>query len=460
MIGIMYFLLGIIIVISELTRKKDKYIDYFTIFNIYFVAYYIIPSAVSNIDNDYHSRYSAYVDYSNGSMMAFSMVLLSYICVAIGYLCPIQIGKAYTWQPNRYRREIPNENQFFGFIIAGLAFLGMASFVFYSSLYGGIRNTLINAALIRNNAYQTVNDSGAVEFVRRFVVCLQYCAYFIFIRYLLGNSNKIILIIGYILASIQLIVHAGRGAILTFILILILTYYEVTKKKIHFKTWMTMGVGVCAGILLLRPLLVSLSSLNQGFDVFISEFMRRIKDPTAAKVGNDSFQQVVYNLEHKYVSLETAIISINNGNYRFDFFRDIFAALVAIFPSAILPFTKPNSIDYYNTRLIVGDAATGAIPPGGVAMGYYALGILGVIIFSLFTGIIGKRAELYFDSFDSGYLKMVKVINMFVWCDFFINGELREWTLRYFVFIILMIMIFISAKKTRREDSDWTNKKI
>ena len=454
MVGSLYCVLGVIIVISELFRKKERIFDYFTFFNIYFIAYYILPSAVSNLDANYHSRYSAYVDYSHGSIYGFIMVLIAYLCVAIGYLCPISIGKMVTWKKNKYKRSIQTEDKFFFILTMSLIIIGGISFIAYSYLYGGIKNTLINSALIRDHAVQAVTDSGSIEFIKRFVICLQYAGYLVYIRYLSGKTNKLLLVLGMMAALIQLIVHAGRSAILTFVLILIITYYETTNKKIKFRTWVMMGIGVSVGILVLRPLLVSLSSLNQGFDVFVSEFSRRINNPSTAKNGNDSFQQVVYNLEHKYVSLETAIKATSTGAYKYDFFRDIFAALVAIFPSAILPFIKPNSIDYYNTRLIVGEASTGAIPPGGVAMGYYAMGVLGVIIFSLFTGITGKRAEIYFDSFDSKYIKVLKMVNMFVWCDFFINGELREWTLRYFVYIIMMLVIIISSKKTRRTECE------
>jgi hypothetical protein len=248
------------------------------------------------------------------------------------------------------------------------------------------------------------------------------------------------------MASLYLVVNAGRGAILTFILVLVFANYLYTEKKVKLRTWVIITLLIAIGIIYLRPLLTSLSSLKDGFSTFISEFSRRAHtgkaDITSIK---DMIFNVSYYLEHKYVSLETAINAIAEGRYEFNFFVDIWAAAIAVFPSVILPFSKPNSIDTYNTMLILGTTANGVIPPGGVAFGYYSLGLVGVIIFSFFVGIVGKRTEIFFDSFDSRYMSILKTVNMFVWIDLFINGELREWVLRYFIFICIMIVIFMQT---------------
>lgn len=451
MIGYLYITLGCIIVLFELKRYKETFVDYLTMFNIYFIGYYVVAPAVYNIFPGYVSRYERYVGSLQGTFTAFILVTLAYFCVAVAYSRPFKLGRFKSWKQENIVRKVKNEAVFFQSMSAVLLFIGVVALVLYSSMYGGVISTLTNAALIRDNTFKATNSNSSIEFVSRFIICLQYFAYLVYAKYLNKQVNRLTLLFALVMGALSLIIHAGRAAILTFMLVLIFSNYQLAQKKVKISSWIILGIGVMLGIVCLRPLLVSMSSLKDGFSVFLSEFIRRISSNSTDFNLKENMFQVTYYLEHKYVSLETAISAISKGEYRFDFFRDIFAAAVAIFPSAILPFTKPNSIDTYNTLLIKGSEVGGIVPPGGVAFGYYALGGIGVIIFSVIVGIVGKRLEIYFDQYkDNGFMIVLKTITMFVWVDLFINGELREWTLRYFVFLIIMIVVRLNS--TRGDD--------
>lgn len=329
--------------------------------------------------------------------------------------------------------------------------MGGLSLIAYCSMYGGVIRTLMNSALIRDRVIES-SGSSAIEFISRFVICLMYAAFFMYVKYLKREVGVWWLVSSVVLAALYLIIHAGRGAILTFILTMLMIRISLKKEKIKISKLLVMGIIVLVGVYFLRPLLVSMQSLKDGFSVFCSDFVRRITNDGASSVSfTDLLNNLCRYLEHKYVSLEVAIRSIRQGTYNFNCFRDVFVALISVVPSALLPFDKPSSIDKENTLLVLGSAyeGNGVIPPGGVAFGYYALGAAGVTIFALAIGIIGRRIQKYYNSFDSDYFVMLENVCMFIWVDWFINGELRECVLRYFVFIFLSICIAVSARRKK-----------
>lgn len=448
--GFLYVFLAIFIVCFELLRKKKKQFDYLTLFNIYFVAYYCFPPICMNLLQGYTNRYNI----SYRSFYAFFLIMLSYLVVILAYKVRFVIKKGVITSKSNYRiyRYIKNERIFIQNMVRVLFFIGFISFCGYSMIYGGFANTLMNAALIRDGLVESSGDFTSIEFIKRFIICLEYMALFVIVMWQKKNVSIWILILSILCAGVYLIIHAGRAAILTFALIVIFilnsnTQGSNTKKKIGILKWALMFGIVGIGIIYLRPLLVSLSSLSEGFDAFINAFQRRINTNTNVIDFKSFLFNVAYYLEHKYISVETAIYAISNRCYSFNFFIDIISAAVSIIPSVLLPFNKPSSIGTVNTKLVLGYEGS-SMPPGGVAFGYYALGILGVVLFAFVIGVVGRKMEQYFDSYKSEYINSVKYTAMFVWVDLFINGELREWFLRYFVFLCIVVVIHLKSKRS------------
>ena len=292
-------------------------------------------------------------------------------------------------------------------------------------------------------------SGDSIAFLSQFVVCFLYASYLAFIKYLKKEISISKFIFHIIWAVIYLIIHAGRGAILTYVITMFFIYIFTSGKKIKTKNLLLLFIVVLLGVSYLRPLLVSLSSLTDGFSAFLKAFSNRISSNNSVGFSlSGLLSKLCFYVEHKYISTEVAIASINNNIISINYFRDIWVALVALIPASFLPFAKPNSIAYYNTALIMGNnSITGVIPPGGVAFGYYALGFVGVIIFSSAIGTAGKKLVDYFDSYKSDYMYGIKIINMLIWIDFFINGELKECVIRYFVFLVFLIVIKIKSKK-------------
>lgn len=449
MLGYLYLFFGIVIILLEFVRKKKEYIDYLTIFNLFFVMYYIVPATISNIFLDYTSRYYIYLSISKDSYYAFLLIIISYLMIFIGYSFKIKIGEFYSWKSIHYNRYIYKEERFIKVTIAILLVIGISSFLLYASLVGGVKELLLNASNIRGGFYQMTEETSSIAFISKFIICLQIASLFIYSRYLNHKFSKIKLLISFIPASIFFIVNAGRAAILRFILVIFLSKKGYYAYRISLLKWGIISVLMIAGILYLRPLLVSLADLKYGYGYFISEFFRRANETEYMNGFKNILYGISFYFEHKYVSLETSMMVIEKGQYSFNFFSDIFKAIVSIIPSMFLPFEKPSSIGKINTDFITGSELSGVIPPGGVAFGYYAMGILGVVIFSLFIGILGKRLELFFDSYNSSFIQVYKTMIMFIWVDLFINGELVEWVHRYFVYIIITAFVYKYTYKVK-----------
>jgi len=392
MLSVFYFVIFLAIVFFELTRKKQRLFDYLTFFNIYFVGFYLFPAFVINCSLiDYTSRYSRYLENIQGTLHAAILILFSYIMVVIGYI--------FTKRKSRKKItvEIKNETLVFRRVNYALIIIGLISLIIYGGMFGGVKRLLLYAGSIRGGLIVADGDSN-IEFIGRFIAALMYPSYFIFSRYLKTKKGKIKLIISFAFAALWLIVHAGRGAVLEYILVLYLTYMLVENKKIDPIKIIGLFAVIFIGINYLRPIFTNLMYLQDSFGVFWNKFINESTSGRYAVNGiQDVFLKLSYYLDYKYVSLEVAIQAVNSGVHRINFFFEIFIALISIIPSKFLFFTKPASITFYNTLYITGiHESKMQIPSGGIALGYYSLSWVGVILFSLLVGVIGKKLNNLF----------------------------------------------------------------
>ena len=116
--------------------------------------------------------------------------------------------------------------------------------------------------------------------------------------------------------------------------------------------------------------------------------------------------------------------------------------------SGILPFDRPPSVISFNTAYITG-VFESRIPPGGIAFGYYAYSWLGVLVFSVATGVIGKKVGKFFLSFDNEYGRVLYVVYGFFWIFFFFNGEIRQTLQRDSLLIVLLACIYWRSYRVR-----------
>ncbi|MFW6016196.1 MAG: O-antigen polymerase [bacterium] len=444
MLLLFYVFLFFYIIFFEFFRKKDNKFDYLTIFNIFFISYYIFPAIMILIElNEYTNRYiQRYnVDYNFEYSMTWIIIVMAYFFVVLGfYLVPKYVPS----NKSTFIRVIPNEERFKKRITMVLIIVGTISLIIYAMNFGGIKQLFLYSNAIRNATVESNNPS--LEFFRRLIPAYMIASYFFYSSYL-ENKNIVKLLIAVILASIWFFIHAGRAAILTYVIILFLIMLFNNKKKISIIKLWKVGILSILGINYLRPLFMSMQHLDKGFNEFIEAFTNYA---SSGRYLMRSIQDFIFMLSdsfsHMYISLETSVRVVNSGVHNINFFYDFLIAIISLIPSVLLPFEKPYSIASYNTMYITGYFQS-QIPPGGVAFGYYSLSWIGVIMFSLFVGIIGKKISNYFISFQSNFGNTLYVVCMFLWVELFFNGEPRHTLQRNFVLIVLLLFIKLRAKK-------------
>lgn len=450
MLGYLYVFLGIFIICREIICFYNKKVDYFTIFDIYFFSYYVLPGAVHNLMPLYVSRYGFIFKYGEGSYLACLLIYLGYTFVYLGYskIFKFKFGDYINISHKNSVYVINKEKTFFGEMVILLWIIGLTALFIHASFYGGIKEAILNSASIRNGDI-TTNQSTSILFLSKFMVCLLVASYIVFIKFLNQEVSSIVLYSSLGLSFIYIVVNAGRGALLLFILNLLFIYNSYKRIKFKLSSWALMFLVIVLGISYLRPLFMSIPYIIYGMNAFWDMFIYIISNQTVIEFSpSDLIYRFCFYLEHKYVSLEIAIRAIETGKYAFNYFlKDIFASLIALIPEAILPFEKPSTVTNINTFLIYGRYSMGDVPPGGIAFGYYGFGIIGVILFSLSIGIIGRRLFHFFDCFNSVYMRALQFVYGFVWIDFYINGDLRQCVVRHFVLLIILIIIKIKSKK-------------
>lgn len=457
MISFLYLVFGSGIIVFELMRKKKFWFDYLSLFNLYFIMYYIFPAIMINGELfGYINRHSRLFSGSN-DMISFRTgltILLSYIFVLIGYFVVpnITVRKRNqslnkpSFDQSKLGKsiEIVNEELFFQRSIWILVCVGFVSMLLYSSLFGGVGVLLTNPNSIRDGSLLSAN--APLEFVRRFIPSLMYASYIVYGFYLTSKKKKY-LFLTLALSFFWLIINGGRGAMIQYLLILVLAYMLKNRKKVKLMQITIISGLIFLLVLYLRPFFMSLEQLENGLGAFWDSMQNIL---SSGRYNMDSLQDRVFSftdsIGYKYISTEAAISSVNSGVHNMNFFFEVLIALFSVIPSVILPFNVSQSIVFYNTIYIIGSYDS-PIPPGGVALGYYSLSILGVILFSLVVGNLGKRMNGFFLRLKSVHSHILYVVCMFLWLSLFFNGELRHTLQRDFVLIIFLIILLF---KTRR----------
>ena len=294
--------------------------------------------------------------------IAAIVMLSSYWLIVFGYMFGSKIKFE---RGSNYRKYIPNERRFFKYAIAIFLSIGLMSLVVYASLFGGLRQLLYFTNQIRNSAI--ASEDSSIEFIRRFIPALMYSSYFIYAGYLTNKSKKHV-VIALLVSSPWFIVNGGRGAILTYLLILFFSYMLQRKKKLPLFRGMMIGIVIILGINYLRPLFMSFEHLQYGFSSFKEAF---VNYSSSGRYDMNSIVDYIYMLSDsfstKYISLEVAIDSVNSGKHQMNFFYEFIIAFFSVIPSRFLPFEKSASIVSYNTQYITG-VFQSQIPPGGVSI--------------------------------------------------------------------------------------------
>ncbi|QFT90854.1 hypothetical protein FIU87_19590 [Bacillus sp. THAF10] len=455
-----YFVIMLLIISFEIIRRKKFKFDPLSFFNGYFIIYYILPAIINNTPFLNHkNRYYSFVGNVEASIYGLLVVTTSYLMVVSGFYFTLKLKSKW----KNIRVTLKNEEKFVKLIASLFLILSLGSLLAYTSIFGGLFEVISNANSIRDQSYEGLNEENSSNaFVKRFIIAANYST-FLLAGYVVGikrtnKTIKIIFIISLVSSIFWFLIHAGRGALILFIITLIFgslrakvnTDYRINLKQSELtkKVIFTVIIGFII-INYARPFFMSLSMLKYGLSAVYNAFIDYSSSGRYSITGMEDVIRVFSNnTEYKYISTEVAINVVNSGIHQMSFFGDFAGAFISVIPSSFLWFSKPSSIEYFNTIYIMGGHYT-QIPPGGIAYGYYSLSILGVIIFSFITGMLGGKIEKFFNYTLSEvkFMSYIYVSTIFVWLDLFFSGEPRHFIQREFVYLFFFMMIYYGLKK-------------
>ncbi len=385
-----YFLLGLIIIGFEISRKKYFIIDHITMFNFFFFLVYsftpisLILRGTKLINDD--MPYG--VEYFGNNIFTSSIVFASYLFFILGY-----IFKSYETPKHTLVYTTMFNTKLVVKLLPFLYLFLFAIFYVYVSEFGGL-----SRAIELSEAYR----SGAIKFhrfafVERFFPLNTILLYYLYYKVMLEKKDEhrfaliIYFMFSILFSTLIMAVYSSRG----FIIFEVAGLYVVTAMyyRDYFIKYMIPAVIVALLVILYgKPLFNSIADLfKYGFDAFLNGFLNRLE------LINQEEKSIISNFTHPIVSLEC---SLAHSGFDVDlrYFKDIWYAFFSLLPNELLGIKDPHLLMQLNTLLLQGQDVE-QILPGILGFFSYQLQVIGVFIGAFLYGILGAYLYKVFIAF-------------------------------------------------------------
>ncbi|HHF2884601.1 TPA: O-antigen polymerase [Vibrio diabolicus] len=359
--------------------------DGLSVINISFSIIYGLTSFLITIDVLGVNTNNNQLDHFNfPSIYSLSLILISYVSCVVSYnyisFNNIKIPSHLT---NERIDSIIFKSSFISLILSFICVFA------YSSQYGGITNAIKMAGIIRSGyGDDHLVGSGNTLFLK---YLLPLCIYFglsSFYFILKSKSRSYLKWVIFILITLYcafcFLLMSGRGRIVLYLCQLIILYFYLKSdgKKLSIKLIFILIIGLS----------LSLFVVNYG-----KSFFNQLSNDSGISVSNvkNENDSNLLSFSEYYVHRVASIdVSIFTPNQKYTYFYDLIYSPMYFIPERITGIKKPESISFVNTLNYIG-IKDSIVPPGIVAYGYLSLGVLGVVLISIFV---------------AGFLKLITVL--------------------------------------------------
>ena len=273
-----------------------------------------------------------------------------------------------------------NRRQLERTVIAGGVFV-FAAFYIYTYQYGGFIRTVELSGFIRQGFQDDVLEtSGELLFIQNltplaFVLAPAALLLLIKERTL---ATGFLFFLSFILSVLVWLILGSRGHIVISVALLFFCYmnfrYNGTKViKPGMLSLLLIGAFVLDYFLGIGK---SLSSALYREDLTFGDVFQDFK---YAPLGS------LVSYYDEYIA--SAISSMSMKNISYTYFYDSLISPAYLVPSRLFDFTKPESVMYFNTYMVLGIWES-VVPPGLIAYGNYALGPVGIVISAVIYGFV------------------------------------------------------------------------
>ncbi|WP_418180401.1 O-antigen polymerase [Aliarcobacter lanthieri] len=458
-----YGLLIVWIVFFELFRKKDVFVDFLSIFNLFFLLNYILVPFVYLLSPENHDfwKFLKAQNEATNSWIVLLSIYISYILIVSGFLIGQKLkisNKVNIVQKYSFNSE---------FKLYVLLFLVLITFVFLYSLgYGGIFKLISLGQEIRAG-----NISGGItDYFSYIAIGILILPIFFYSAYLYSHESKtrkkalVYFIITFIVALIYGLGTGGRGntGILVIYLFIIWLNYngnKITIKKIFFLSLLV--IFVVFMIVYGRTAIVAMSTFGTNdsyMEAFISHSQKYNRQ--SATEGIENLILILKHMDHPFASLYPVIY--NNELYEYPrLFLDYPRALVSLIPGIRLPEVFISSMPaelnniYFNS---LDSRIVGYNPVGWIGLKLLNGGFVWLVIGTFIAGMVGGVLNriLIRNLHVSIFMPAIFLYVLLYWHKYilgtegteFVFGHLRE-SLYMMSFYFLYKIFKVSEKKEK-----------
>lgn len=458
---VLYGLLLFWIVVFELFRKKEVFVDFLSVFHLFFLLSYVLVPFVYLLSPDSHDFWK-FLKAQNGSVYSWLVVLvvyLSYIMIISGFFLGQKLKISN--KINIIQKYSPSsEFKLYIVLFCVLVFF----MILYSLGYGGIFNLISLGQEIRAG-----NISGGItDYFSYVAIGILILPMFFYSAYLYSNEKRIkkkafiFFIVTFILALIYGLGTGGRGntGILVIYLFIIWQNYNgnrLTVKKIIFLSLLSLFIifMISYG----RTAIVAMSTFGTN-ESYIETFITHSQQYHRQNASNsmENLINILKHFDHPFASLYPIIYS--SEIYEFPrLFLDYPRAVVSLYPGIRLPdifvTSMPAELNnvYFNS---LDSRIVGNNPVGWIGLKLLNGGFIWLVIGTFIAGIIGGILNriILRNLHVSIFMPAIFIYMLLYWKKYilgtegtaFVFGHLRE-GLYLISFYILYKIFKVSDKK-------------
>jgi len=402
---------------------------FMTVWGAVFPLWYLYAS------NNRTTKYLSYIaDYTATDIILYYFCVLVFLYVFI-FSFRICVKKNKPFGVELVTLE--SSDKFF-LVTVILFILGVVANHLYLLAYDGFTGYLYYSGYIRSGLTTLVYNKWSFLIVFRDCIILSSYLFFSQIK---RNTKKdkvclILFIISFVLSLLVLYSNRGRISlcIYLFVFLFFVLFRKLEIKILNLKSMLFIfAIGIVAVLVLL----------------LISNILSRslLENPLANLINETSF--IFANFK----------ILLNNMEFEdCRWFIDIVSYPIYLLPSSIwrefLPNTASDIITIFIYGAKKGEANIyGEAPIDAISIGYLQCGIIGIVFFALFFGIIVAKLFNYINSIESGNVKLILIV--YVLIDLIIRSIFyadsyniiqRSFSLIIFILIHFFVELFFEQK--------------
>ena len=404
-------ILGIFIIKAEMLRPKIRGGEDFLRMSsvVYFIVFVVtqIMLQVQNLEHSFDYSFRLYKYNLNDSIFLYVelVAIIGYISILVGYYGSKNfIEFIFSLKKLYLNKEMTEKKPCIGMtslVILGIAFgtIGLLSLMVYAKGAGGFLELIKYSAYFRSNP--VVSKAAFLKNIAPFVLV---SSFFFYAVTMLAETkkqkifSKILFSFSFIFSLLVLFVQAGRLNLISYIMLFFIVGF-IKNNKINWKVVIIGSVFFITIVLLGKEL----------FHILINPDLVLNKIKTVDEGHKSVMLGVMSEFYFPIFTLANTIYVVPKI-ISFRYLQDLWLAVAYLLPQRLLELKLPDPIAFINTHQFV---AKGGIPVDLLSVGYFSLGIIGVLILTFIYGATLRLFEKLFSPDQKHIFLVFRVAWMF-----------------------------------------------